>query len=281
MSCKRMFQERKNKSSLETELTKEIHDKRTMLHCTRPGFTLIELLVVISIIGVLMSILIPSLAKVKEQARRTVCASHMRQFILGCHAYAGSHDDLLPGGHSDDQLVHNEVTIMLAEQTRNELVSLIQDERFLECPSLTSPFADPNGWFIPGNGYLIGYNYLGGHRETPWEPVADGTIDPNDYEAWVSPRKASARGNLALVTELNTWSTYEYNLYTFAPHGPRGAITENSDSRNSSAGGMRSDKLGAVGGNRGALDGSVGWQHIEEMKIRRATYPFTSCYAMW
>jgi len=276
-----MFQERKDNVLLETEMSKEVRTVKTNIRATRTAFTLIELLVVIAIIGLLMSILIPSLARVREQARRTVCASRIRQFVFGCHTYAGSYDGLLPGGHSDDQLAQNEVTIMLAQETRNELVALIEDERVLECPSLTRPFAEPNGWFIPGNGYLIGYNYLGGHRETPWEPAADGTIDPNDYDEWVSPQKASARGNLPLVTELNTWSTYEYNLYTFAPHGPRGAITESGDSRNSSAGGMRSDELGAVGGNQGALDGSVVWKHIEEMKVRRATYPFTSCYALW
>jgi len=259
----------------------EVRGGKTEIRAARTAFTLIELLVVISIIGLLMSIMMPSLAKVREQARRAVCASRIRQFVFGCHTYASSRDDLLPGGHSDDQLAHNEVTIMLAEETRNELVALIDDERILECPSLTRPFAEPGGWFIPGNGYLIGYNYLGGHRATPWAPAADSRIDPNEYDAWVSPQKASAKGNLALVTELNTWSTYEYNLYTFAPHGARGAITEGGDSRNSSAGGMRSDELGAIGGNQGALDGSVDWKHIEEMKLRRATYPFTSCYALW
>lgn len=251
------------------------------IHAGKPAFTLIELLVVISIIGLLMAILMPSLARVREQARRTVCSGHIRQFIFACHTYASSHDDFLPGGHSDDQLAQNEVTIMLAEDTRNELVTLLDDERILECPSLTSPFAEPGGWFIPGNGYLIGYNYLGGHRDTPWVPAEDSTIDPNDYEAWVSPQKASAKGNLALVTELNTWSTYEYNLYTFAPHGAQGAITEGGDSRNNAAGGARSDQLGAIGGNQGSLDGAVDWKHMREMKVRRATYPFTSCYALW
>jgi prepilin-type N-terminal cleavage/methylation domain-containing protein len=247
----------------------------------KTAFTMIELLVVISIIALMTSILIPSLAKVREKARRTICSGHVRQFIFGCHLYANSHDDFLPGGHSDDQMVQNEVTIMLAKDTRNELVALIDNEQILQCPSLTRPFTDPGGWFIPGNGYLIGYNYLGAHRETPWVPAADSMIDPNEYETWTSPQKASAKGNLALVTELNTWSTYKYNLYTFAPHGKQGAITEGGDSRNSSAGGIRSDELGAVGGNQGTLDGSVAWKHIKDMKVRRATYPFTSCYALW
>jgi prepilin-type N-terminal cleavage/methylation domain-containing protein len=42
------------------------------------GFTLIELLVVVAIISVLIAILLPSLGRVKETARRTVCASNLR-----------------------------------------------------------------------------------------------------------------------------------------------------------------------------------------------------------
>ena len=45
------------------------------------GFTLIELLVVIAIISLLVSILVPSLARVRELARDVICLSTLRGLV--------------------------------------------------------------------------------------------------------------------------------------------------------------------------------------------------------
>lgn len=62
------------------------------------GFTLMELLVVISIIALLLSILMPSLAKVKQQAKTVVCKANIRQLGLAFTFYADANKDSFPPG---------------------------------------------------------------------------------------------------------------------------------------------------------------------------------------
>lgn len=51
------------------------------------GFSLIEILVVIFIIGVLIALILPTVQNARESARRTQCASNLRQVALSLHHY--------------------------------------------------------------------------------------------------------------------------------------------------------------------------------------------------
>lgn len=62
----------------------------------RRAFTLVELLVVIAIIGTLISLLLPAVQSARASARRTQCASNMRQVGLGVIQYADTHRGRFP-----------------------------------------------------------------------------------------------------------------------------------------------------------------------------------------
>ena len=57
------------------------------------AFTLIELLVVIAIIAILAAILFPVFAKARDQARKTTCASNMKNIALGNSMYVQDYDE--------------------------------------------------------------------------------------------------------------------------------------------------------------------------------------------
>lgn len=63
---------------------------------TRAAFTLIELLVVVAIIALLISILLPSLARARELSRRTVCAANVSGIGKGLYTYANENNDMFP-----------------------------------------------------------------------------------------------------------------------------------------------------------------------------------------
>jgi len=63
------------------------------------GFTLIELLVVVAILGLLLSILLPSLSAARERALAAVCGSNLRQIGVALTNYVHE-NGYYPGHHT-------------------------------------------------------------------------------------------------------------------------------------------------------------------------------------
>jgi prepilin-type N-terminal cleavage/methylation domain-containing protein len=69
--------------------------KQTCRRSSQRAFTLIELLVVIAIIAILAALLLPALARAKDQAQKTTCTSNEKQLAAAMHMYVTDSRDVM------------------------------------------------------------------------------------------------------------------------------------------------------------------------------------------
>ena len=122
----------------------------------RAGFTLIELLVVIAIIAILASLLLPGLAKAKEQGRSARCIGNVRQMTLALTLYVDDHVCYPPGrlaGATPGVLRnwYDALTPYLMKWTNGTTV--------FRCPSFKFRQADTMGVTVPIDSGVGSYGY--------------------------------------------------------------------------------------------------------------------------
>lgn len=232
----------------------------------RGGFTLIELLVVIAVIGILASLLLPVLGRATERARRTACLSNLRQILVAAHLYAGDYNGYLPKSGTDFPNKLDTHTPILSTRMKEVMLNYASPLKIFDCPNLARNFEANKNWrdheFY---GVAIGYHYLGGQDNTPWEPLGGVT------NTWVSPQKTSDKPTLELAADLNVFC-YSFQRI-LAPHtaGRAVALDEHYFEEHPESYQQRPPDIGAQGGNVGFLDGSARWKPIEEMRAYRAS----------
>jgi prepilin-type N-terminal cleavage/methylation domain-containing protein len=109
---------------------------RRCVGATPPGFTLIELLVVIAIVGLLVSILLPSLGRARMAARQTREMSAARSLMLAFTMYADASRGLVLPGYPTRDMVDGPVRVL------DDTGERVLDEKAQRYPWRLAPFLD-------------------------------------------------------------------------------------------------------------------------------------------
>jgi prepilin-type N-terminal cleavage/methylation domain-containing protein len=172
----------------------------------KKGFTLIELLVVIAIIALLLAILMPSLSKVKENARAILCLNNLRQVGMFQQMYADQNDGKI-------------IEIALWSQPAGVPITwadrFFYEERFTDtsemfyCPSAKLPkipgFPVSRKWpgeFVNGNNSFFVY---GLRPRVFWAPWDAGALRISNIR---SPSQYMFMADISHVNMIPTSSSY-------------------------------------------------------------------------
>jgi prepilin-type N-terminal cleavage/methylation domain-containing protein/prepilin-type processing-associated H-X9-DG protein len=138
----------------------------------RTAFTLVELLVVIAIIALLMSILMPALARVRNQAKDVLDRSNLKQWALIFSMYTGGNDGCFPVGRAPGRPSGLWPPV---------LRSYYQEEKIRVCPMATKP--EYNLDQSPGPGFGKNpFSAWGIFDGTGWTEKGDyGSYGMNEY----------------------------------------------------------------------------------------------------
>jgi prepilin-type N-terminal cleavage/methylation domain-containing protein/prepilin-type processing-associated H-X9-DG protein len=208
------------------------------------AFTLIELLVVVSVIGLLLSLLVPSLSGARQQARSTKCLAQLRVLGQGITMYTLENGDVLVPGRlpdiddcawqtqvaggikyrptflaimgtqiglpafDDPKACKTEIDVFGEEGDRQDYSSSL-----FVCPQVSNWTDERNG------SYGYNYQFLGNSR------LRDSS-DPESFKHWpvVATRVKSPAGTVAVGDCMGTAASF--------PPGERGAYINNARDAN-------------------------------------------------
>jgi prepilin-type N-terminal cleavage/methylation domain-containing protein/prepilin-type processing-associated H-X9-DG protein len=236
------------------------------------GFTLVELLVVIGIIALLIAILLPALGRARDQAKRTQCASNLRNIGQSVFVYASQNKGKLPQHFGGSNWLWD-----LPNQTRDAMLLSGNVRDTLYCPVNERQNANELWDYVPGDlGFTVTGYYFMIKRPAPptmMPPPPSGTTMPqmqNYTPGGVAMRKRylEALGDKDDPTA-NRTGPAEIELAADATISD--AVDRNASFTNVRGGWsqphwsnhFKGNK--AVGGNILFLDGHVVWRDFKEM----------------
>jgi len=182
-----------------------VRSQRSRRRCSF-AFTLIEVLVVVAIIALLVAVLLPSLARAREQGRAAVCLSNLHQQGIAFNGYSADNKTILPWGGSFR-------------------FSLMEGKYYLGWKPTDSDFHD---WTLVNLGPLYP-KYVGNDPRLFYCPNnrATDSHSPNGMEQFMAvynaPRKGQPGYQNSHTFPISPMSSYCYGAPLFPARSPRDA----------------------------------------------------------
>ena len=224
----------------------------------RKKFTLIELLVVVAIIGILASLLLPSMSRAREKARRAVCLSNQKQFGATVTMIAEQMDGNLPKSTKGNTATGSDHTIWIGHYLKDILFDDYEfPEENLYCPNMLGMK------FVESTQTMIGYSYLGARYKL---------ITAYNYEL---ATRLTDESYIPLITDINDLST---SLdWTGIAHMNNGG----TDGKKQGTSGATPISLGSEGGNVLFMHGGARWISINALTLYTSIDYSSAWKSMW
>lgn len=247
------------------------------------GFTLIELLVVIAIIALLLSIIMPALAKVKEQAMFMICRTNLKQYGIAGNLYLNDNDGWFPKRNSWLFSSQGQPFRDPSETPDGQMWSYLSHGDVHMCPVFDRL---ANGLFRPSSipsNYVARFSYS-----------INAYLTSSTGMTWKSARKVSevrsnssstfffSEENPFLVTKANfprlseDWSRYMLNDNTLLPGGDYAFIADSFATFHLAKGGSPGPENPSGRASAVFLDGHA--EDVFAFDTEEKAWPFSEAY---
>ena len=202
------------------------------------AFTLIELLVVIAIIGILASLLLPSIGRSKEESKVTVCLNNLHQIDLSIEAYTSDTGGRYPGALGGQKQAREYVCPRISdedimkEMVNRPLYPYLKTSEVFACPEdkgedFSPDYVNfkPSMWHAFGCSYSLNNSTWKYTKHVPQGTLAGQTSawvkEPNRY---IMLYEAPARPVWKIIGNICHGGFVEFRYY-FHWHFSRGRTT--------------------------------------------------------
>ncbi len=182
-------------------------------NCLGKAFTLVELLVVVSVIALLMSILMPSLRKAREQGKSAKCLTNIKGIVSASHVFAASHNGLC-------QLVANDgnsvVGLTSVDAARN-IYEYDENGELLCWPvalmkESSQSIRSNSDWGVLANSFDGARKLLNGTQEDPGAELFRCPSNKSKVNTPMYPEGTSLRGESPVATGMRYWGMLSYGI---------------------------------------------------------------------